>query len=107
MTDNLFRLDLSRLTRSDIAKIQGLRRKLRLMHRWFRCERLEAGGADGFALYSGDRGPRTYVSYQLVRQPGGSYELIDPRGDDVPLATARTIDGVIDALPEDFFYTGG
>jgi hypothetical protein len=108
MTNNLVQLDLSRFSRSDIAKIENLGQKLRLMHRWFRFERREedtGDGGDGYLLYSGDRGPRNYVSYGIHRLYDGAYELRDPRRKTV-LASARSIDEVIDALPEDFFYTG-
>ena len=103
MADNLVRLDLSRFTARDVRKIGELGDKMRLLHRWFRCERL--GGSDGeaFAIYSGDRGPRRYASYRIVRHEDGTYGLIEGDGDK-PLADGRTIDEVIDALPGDFYY---
>jgi hypothetical protein len=107
MTGNLVRLDLSRFSRTDIIKIEDIGRKLRLMHRWFRYERREedsGDGADCYMIFSGDRGPRTYVSYSIWRLYDGGYELRDPQRKQL-LASARSIDGVIDALPDDFFYT--
>ncbi len=105
MTENLVPLDLSRFTRADLEKIEGLSRKLRLMHRWFRSDRLDGETRDTFALYSGDRGPRPYVGYRIARREDGVYELINPKGGQV-LSSGRSINAVIQAIPDDFFYTG-
>ncbi len=103
MADNLVRLDLSRFTARDVRKIGELGDKMRLLHRWFRCERLDGSDGEAFAIYSGDRGPRRYASYRIVRHEDGTYGLIEGDGDK-PLADGRTIDEVIDALPGDFYY---
>ncbi len=58
MADNLVRLDLSRFSARDARKIDELGDKMRLLHRWFRCERASEPGGEAFAVYSGDRGPR-------------------------------------------------
>ncbi len=103
MADNLVRLDLSRFTARDVRKIGELGDKMRLLHRWFRCERRHGPDGEAFAIYSGDRGPRRYASYRIVRHEDGTYGLIE--GDsDAALADGRTIDEVIDALPSDFYY---
>jgi hypothetical protein len=104
MADKLVRLDVSRFSKTDVQKIEALGDKLKLMRRWFRCERQQAAGLDRFAIYSGDRGPTRYASYHVVRNADGSYALLDPRAGRT-LATARTIDAVIDALPDDFYYS--
>ena len=108
MTDNLIRLDLSKFTRPDVVKIEDIGRKLRLMHRWFRFERREDDndvGGDCYMIYSGDKGPRTYVTYSLWRLYDGEYELRDPQRKEL-LASARSIDRVIENIPDEFFYTG-
>ena len=103
MADNLVQLDLSRFTARDVRKIGELGHKMRLLHRWFRCERLADANGDSFKVYSGDRGPRRYANYRISRHADGTYSLTD--GDDgVELARGRTIDVVIDALPNDFYY---
>ena len=104
MADKLVRLDVSRFSKTDVGKVQALGDKLKLMRRWFRCERRQATGVDRFALYSGDRGPTRYAHYDLTRNADGSYSLVDPRAART-LASARTIDVVIDALPDDFYYS--
>ena len=103
MTDNLVRLDLSRFTTRDVRKIGELGDKMQLLHRWFRYERLDGADGEAFKIYSGDRGPRRYASYQISRREDGTYQLIE--GDNgTQLAHGRTIDEVIDALPGDFYY---
>jgi len=107
MAENLVRLDLSRFSQSDIAKIDNIGRKLRLMHRWFRHEHREEDNGDGgncYVIFSGDRGPRNYVSYNIRRLYDGGYELRDPRRMEL-LASSRDIDTVIASIPDDFFYT--
>ncbi len=103
MADNMVRLDLSRFTARDVRKIGQLGDKMRLLHRWFRCERLDGSDGEAFAIYSGDRGPRRYASYRIVRHEDGTYGLNECDGDKA-LADGRTIDEVIDALPGDFYY---
>ena len=103
MADNLVRLDLSRFSARDARKIDELGDKMRLLHRWFRCERASEPGGEAFAVYSGDRGPRRYSSYRIVRYEDGAYGLLEGDGGEC-LATGRTIDDVIDAIPDDFYY---
>jgi len=95
------RLDLAQLTERDLKKIAALGDKVRLTHRWYRSER-SADGA-GVTVYSGDRGPLPYASYRIARQPDGTYGLTDARSG-ARLAAGRTIDAVVAALPDDFFY---
>ncbi len=102
MADNLVRLDLSRFSARDIRKIDELGDKMRLLHRWFRSERLSDAGGEAYAIYSGDRGPRRYSSYRIVRHQDGAYGLREGDGGKA-LATGRTIDEVIDAIPGDFY----
>ena len=104
MTDNLVRLDLSRFTARDVGKIKALGDKMRLLHRWFRCERLDVASGAAMAIYSGDRGPRRYASYRITRGADGTYGLAAGDGER-RLAVGRTIDEVIDAIPNDFYYT--
>ena len=106
MADKLVRLDVSRFSKSDVHKVQALGDKLKLMRRWFRCERRQESGHDCFVVYSGDRGPTPYSLYHIVRNADGSYNLVDPKRAKT-LASARTIDVVIDALPNDFYYSHG
>ena len=95
------RLDLAQLTERDLKKIAALGDKVRLTHRWYRSEP-SADGA-GVTVYSGDRGPLPYAAYRIARQPDGTYELADARSG-ARLAAGRTIDAVVAALPDDFFY---
>lgn len=106
MAGRLVPLDLSRLTPADLAKIEALGGKLRLMHRWFRCERGRGADGDRVILYSGDRGPARYAAYAITRGKDGSYVLSDPRRGRT-LATERTIDAALRALPADFYHAGG
>ena len=104
MGDNLVRLNLSRFTSRDIRKLWELGEKMRLLHRWFHCERIDRSDGEAFVIYSGDRGPRRYVSYRITRYQNGTYDL--SKGcRDKSLAGGRTMDEVIDALPDDFYYT--
>lgn len=102
-TSNVVPLDLGRFTERDAAKVFAIRDKLRLMHRWYRCERTLRDGLDTFLLYSGDRGPARYSAYRIVRRSNGAYELASDRTGQ-SIATARTIDFALDALPDDFYY---
>ena len=105
MAAELVRFDLARFTARDVEKLDGLARKLKLMHRWYRSERATRPGADEIRIYSGDRSNAPYACYRICRRDDGSYSLADHRsGREV--ATARSIDPVIDAIPGDFFYAG-
>lgn len=75
-----------------------------MMRRWCRYKRIEKNGREMFALYSGDHGPQIYASYVISRGTNGAYALQDGRSA-APIADGRTFDAVIDALPEDFFFT--
>lgn len=75
------------------------------MHRWCRCELLERDGREQAFLYSGDRSRQPYASYRLCRSASGRYDLHDGRSGR-RIATARTMDGAIDALPGDFYHAG-
>ena len=103
MADNLVRLDLSHLTSRDLRKIDEIGDKMRLLHRWFRSHRVGATDGEAYAIYSGDRGPRRYASYRIVRRRDGVYGLLDGDGG-TALAEGRTIDAIIDAIPDDFYY---
>ncbi|MBM3486858.1 MAG: hypothetical protein FJX67_09520 [Alphaproteobacteria bacterium] len=103
MVDNLVRLDLARFTAADLKKIAALGTRLTLMHRWFRHDRKMLDGRECITVYSGDRGPVRYASYRICRDPDGTYELVDGRSGR-RIATARTLDAVLAALPDDFFY---
>lgn len=103
MSGNVVTLDLARFTASDKNKIERLKRRVWLMHRWCRCDLMERDGRQHFALYSGDRSGTPYASYRLRRDAAGAYALLDGRSGET-LARARTIDRVIDALPDDFYH---
>ncbi len=96
-------LDLTRFTPADMRKIEALRKKVWTMHRWCRCDRREIDGREHVFLYSGDRSRQPYASYRLCRSDDGAYGLRDGRSDDL-LATARTVDEIIDAIPGDFYH---
>lgn len=104
MNDNLVALDLTRFTQADSLKLADLQKKVTMMRRWCRCERSEKNGRDTFELYSGDRGTQPYASYRITRRQDGGYVLADGRSD-AHIADGRTIDSVIDALPDDFYFT--
>ncbi len=104
-SDNLVRLDLSQFSRADLDKINALGKKLQLLYRWYRSERVTKEGCDTYFLYSGARGRHPYAAYRIERHSDGAYVLFNQRGDE-ELAAGRTLDEVIDALPEDFFYSG-
>lgn len=102
--DNLVPLDLSPFSKGDLDKIQALGEKQRLLYRWFRYERHTQPGLDQFILYSGTRGRQPYAAYRVERYRDGLYTLVNQRTDE-RLATGRTLDGVLDTLPDDFFYS--
>ena len=103
MSDNVVALNLARFTAADARKIEELQQKVWMMRRWCRFDRIEKGGAEVIHLYSGDRSRQPYASYRLTRSKIGAYDLFDGRSGE-KLAVGRTIDDVIDALPEDFYY---
>lgn len=105
LPDNLVRLDLSPFSRADVAKIKKLGDKQRLLYRWFRSERITDEGRDGYVLYSGARGRTPYAAYRVERHRDGGYTLIDQRNGE-RIASGRTLDDALDALPEIFFYSG-
>ena len=100
---NIARLDMAKLTRRDVDKIYSLSAKLKLMHRWYRCERSLDQARDQIAIFSGDRSYTPYASYRIARQNDGAYLLSDHRTGR-ELASARSIDPIIDAIPDDFYY---
>lgn len=105
MPADLVRLDLARFTARDLQKIEVLAGKLKLMHRWYRSERVSTAGADEIRVYSGDRGNAPYSCYRISRDADGAYRLVDHRSGR-EIALARSIDPVIEAIPGDFFYAG-
>ncbi|MDE0057085.1 MAG: hypothetical protein OXI22_09490 [Defluviicoccus sp.] len=105
MPADLVRLDLARFTARDLEKVAALARKLELMHRWYRSERIPGGEVDEIRVYSGDRGNAPYACYRISRRADGSYCLADHRSGR-EIARARSIDPVIEAIPGDFFYAG-
>lgn len=102
--DNLVRLDRSPFSGADIQKIQALGEKQRLLYRWFRSERLTRPGLDQYLLYSGARSRTPYAAYRVERYSDGTYRLLNQRTDEL-LAQGRTLDEVLDRLPDDFFYS--
>ncbi len=103
--DNLVTLDLARFTSRDIDKVEALSDKLKLMHRWYRSERRSVSGSDQIAIFSGDRSNMPYASYRIARQNDGAYHLSDHRTGRL-LATARSIDPILAAIPGDFYHAG-
>ncbi len=103
MSGNLVTLDLRKFTAADAAKNEALQDKIRMLRRWYRCERVERDGIEYFALYSGDRGNQPYASYRVFRDVRGAYLLRDGRSDAL-IATGRMIDAALDALPDDFYF---
>ena len=102
--DNLITLDLSPFSRADIGKIAALGDKMRLLYRWFRSERVSEVGLDCCFLYSGARGRAPYASYLVERHRDGRYRLVNQRKEE-DICWGRTLDEVLDALPEDFYYS--
>ena len=102
--DNLIQLDRSPFSRADLRKIKALGEKQKLLYRWFRCERTTRPGLDQYVLYSGTRGRTPYAAYRVERGGDGIYRLVNQRTDET-LAEGRTLDAVLDKLPDDFFYS--
>jgi hypothetical protein len=102
--DNLVQLDRSPFSQADLKKIKALGEKQQLMYRWFRSERITQPGLDQFKVYSGARTKTPYAAYRVERYGDGTYKLFDQRTDEI-LAEERTIDAVLDTLPDDFFYS--
>ncbi|MDA1326870.1 MAG: hypothetical protein O3C34_19285 [Proteobacteria bacterium] len=102
--DNLIQLDRLPFSQADLKKITALGEKQRLMYRWFRSERITQPGLDQYKVYSGARGRNPYAAYRVERHGDGTYKLFDQRTDTV-LAEDRTIDAVLEKLPDDFFYS--
>ncbi len=100
----LVELDLSSFSGADLDKIAALGDKLRLLHRWFRWERVTQDGIDRCHIYSGARGRSPYAAYRLQRHRDGTYELADGRSGEA-IQSARTLDAALAALPEDFYYS--
>lgn len=103
MSENLFELDLSKFTRSDAGKLRALNDKLKLMRRWYRFEITRKLDGEEAQLYSGNRGPARYAHYRILRRRDGAYVLL-ASSSDTALRESRTIDDVLDAIPDDFFY---
>ena len=102
--DNLIKLDRSPFSQADIKKIKALGENQKLLYRWFRSERITQPGLDQFKIYSGTRGRTPYAAYRIERYGDGIYKLFNQRTDEA-LAEDRTLDSVIDKLPDDFFYS--
>lgn len=102
--ENLVQLDLSPFSKSDLEKIRALGEKQKLLYRWFRSERVTRPGLDQFLLYSGTRGKTPYAAYRVERYRDGTYKLASQRSDEL-LASSRTLDEVLDKIPDDFFYS--
>ena len=104
MASNLVPLDLACFSLADAAKIEALQKKTCMMRRWCRCDRVEENGQELYLLYSGDNGPAPYVTYRVSRRPDGSY-VLENGNKTLKIATGQTIDVVLKALPQNFFFT--
>jgi hypothetical protein len=102
--DNLVRLDVSMFSNSDLVTITALGDKLRLLYRWFRHERTTRPGLDQCMIFSGARTRTPYASYRIERYRDGHYALLNQRTDEL-ITEGRTLNQVLDALPDDFFYS--
>ncbi len=101
-SDNIVELDLSAFSKPDIARIKSLGEKLKLLYRWFRSERVTQPGLDKYLIYSGDRTRTPYAAYRIERDRSGEYRLYDQKSGEC-LAAARSMDHVLNRLPDDFF----
>ena len=102
--DNIVELDLSPFSKDDIEKIKALGIKQKLCYRWFRFHRKTEAGLDQILLYAGSRGRSPYSSYRVDRYRDAQYTLVNQRTGET-IVTGRTIESVLDFLPDDFFYT--
>ncbi|MBK18772.1 MAG: hypothetical protein CMM52_08035 [Rhodospirillaceae bacterium] len=102
--DNLIELDLSAFSKEDVEKIKALGEKQRLLYRWFRHERTTQPGLDQFFIYSGARGRTPYSAYRVERHMDARYAIFSQRSGEM-IAEGRTLDSVLDHLPDDFFYS--
>ena len=102
--DNIVELDLSPFSKDDIEKIKALGRKQKLCYRWFRFHRKTEAGLDQILLYAGSRGRSPYSSYRVDRYRDAQYTLVNQRTGET-IVTGRTIESVLDFLPDDFFYS--
>ncbi|MBT5049124.1 MAG: hypothetical protein HOM58_11545 [Rhodospirillaceae bacterium] len=102
--DNLIQLDRSPFSPADLKKIEALGEKQKLLYRWFRSERITQPGLDLYKVYSGARGRTPYAAYRVERYSDGTYKLLRHRTDEL-LAEDRTLDAVLEKLPDDFFYS--
>lgn len=100
----LVALDMSRFSCGDITKMENLGEKQRLLYRWFRLERSTEPALDQCVMYSGARGISPYAAYRVARHRDGRYELFNQRSGD-SILKGRTLDSVLKALPEDFYYS--
>ena len=103
-TDNIIELDLSPFSKDDIEKIKALGMKQKLCYRWFRYHRKTEVGLDQILLYAGSRGRSPYSSYRVDRYRDAQYSLVSQRTGET-IVTGRTIESVLDYLPDDFFYS--
>ncbi len=102
--DNLVELDLFAFSKDDIDTIKALGEKQRLCYRWFRYQRHTEPGLDQILLYSGSRGRTPYSAYRVERHSDAQYTLVSQRtGENI--VTGRTLESVLDHLPDDFFYS--
>ncbi len=102
--DNIVELDLSPFSKNDIKKIKALGTKQKLCHRWFRYHRKSEEGLDQILLYAGSRGRTPYSSYRVDRFRDAQYSLVNQRTGET-IITGRTIESVLEFLPDDFFYS--
>ncbi len=104
MNENVVNLDLSRFSETDVKKIQALQNKVRLMRRWCRCDQVKENGRESFLLYSGDNGPKPYVTYRISKRSNGKY-IIKDEAEGIVIGTVQTMDNVIDLIPDNFYFT--
>ena len=102
--DNIVELDLSPFSKDDIEKVKALGIKQKLCHRWFRYHRITEVGLDQILLYAGSRGRSPYSSYRVDRYRDAQYSLVSQRTEET-IVTGRTIESVLNYLPDDFFYS--
>lgn len=101
---NVVQLDLSRFSDSDVQAILALGEKQKLLYRWFRTERNTEAGLDQYCIYSGARTKTPYAAYRIERHRDGEYRLCRHKTDE-ELIRSRSIHAVIEAIPDDFFYS--